>query len=253
MMTIKRSDYRAVLGFLMALAFMLPSATASAAPKAEPWERWTAHDGASTATIDHSAWDRFIKAYLVPGRDGINRLAYGRVSVADRGALARTLDALAAVAISRYTRDEQLAYWINLYNALTVKTILDHYPVESIRDIDISPGWFSFGPWDKKSIEVEDEWLSLNDIEHRILRPIWRDARVHYAVNCASLGCPNLAPTAYNAKTMEASLTEAAREYINHPRGVSIEGGRLTVTAIYEWFVADFGGDEKCVLDHISR
>ncbi len=102
-------------------------------------------------------------------------------------------------------------------------------------------------------LEVEDEWLSLNDIEHRILRPIWRDARVHYAVNCASLGCPNLAPTAYNAKTMEASLTEAAREYINHPRGVSIEGGRLHVTKIYEWFVEDFGGNEKGVLDHIRH
>ncbi len=253
MMIIMRSEYRAVLGFLMAFVFTFPSVTASAAPKAEPWERWTAHDAASTATIDHSAWDRFIKANLVRGRDGINRLVYGRVTVADGKALARYLDALATVPISRYKRNEQLAYWINLYNALTVKVILDHYPVKSIRDIDISPGWFSDGPWDKKLIKVEDERLSLNDIEHRILRPIWRDARVHYAVNCASLGCPNLAPTAYNAETMEGSLTKAARAYINHPRGVSIEGGRLYVTKIYEWFVEDFGGNEKGVLDHIRH
>ena len=239
--------------FFAALVFTLPSMTASAAPKAELWERWTAHDAASTLTIDHSAWDGFLKANLVRGGDGINRLAYGRVTVADRKALAHYLEALSVVPISRYKRDEQLAYWINLYNALTVKVILDHYPVKSIRDIDISPGWFSDGPWDKKLIKVEDESLSLNDVEHRILRPIWRDARIHYAVNCASLGCPNLAPTAYNAETMEGSLTEAARTYINHPRGVSIEGGRLYVSKIYEWFVEDFGGNEKGVLDHIRH
>ena len=253
MMIIARTACRAALGVLMALVFTFPSVTASAAPKAELWERWTAHDAASTLTIDHSAWDGFLKANLVRRGDGINRLAYGRVTVADRKVLAHYLEALSVVPISRYKRDEQLAYWINLYNALTVKVILDHYPVKSIRDIDISPGWFSFGPWDKKLIKVENEWLSLNDIEHRILRPIWRDARIHYAVNCASFGCPNLAPTAYNAETMEGSLTEAARTYINHPRGVSIEGGRLYVSTIYEWFVEDFGGNEKGVLDHIRH
>ncbi len=253
MMITMRSAYRAVLGALMVIVFALPSVSASAAPKAELWERWTAHDAASTATVNHSAWDRFLKDNLVRRGDGINRLSYGRVSVADRKALARYLEALSMIPISRYKRDEQLAYWINLYNALTVKVVLDHYPVKSIRDIDISPGWFSFGPWDKKLVKVEDEWLSLNDIEHRILRPIWRDARVHYAVNCASIGCPNLAPTAYNAETMEGRLTEAARAYINHPRGVSIEGGRLHVSKIYEWFVEDFGGDEKGVLDHMRH
>ena len=253
MMIITRTACSAALGMLMALVFTLPAVTASAAPKAELWERWTAHDAASTATVDHSAWDRFLEANLVLGRNGINRLAYGQVSAADRKALARYLDALAAAPISRYQRDEQLAYWINLYNALTVKVILDHYPVKSIRDIDISPGWFSFGPWDRKLIEVESEMVSLNDIEHRILRPIWRDARIHYAVNCASLGCPNLAPTAYNAKTTDSSLTAGARAHINHPRGVSIEGGRLYVSTIYKWFVEDFGGDDKGVLDHLRQ
>ena len=253
MTIIMRTAYRAMLGILMAVVFALPSVTVSAAPKAELWERWTAHDAASTATIDHSAWDRFLKANLVFDGDGINRLAYGRVTATDRDALARYLETLSAVPISRYARDEQLAYWINLYNALTVKVIVDHYPVQSIRDIDISPGWFSVGPWDKKLIEVEKESLSLNDIEHRILRPIWRDARVHYTVNCASIGCPNLAPTAYDAETMDASLNEGARAYINHPRGVSIEGGKLYVSKIYDWFVEDFGGDEKSVLDHLRR
>ena len=251
MMINMRGTYRAMLGFLMAVAFTLPSMTALAAPKAEQWERWTAHDAASTATIDHSAWSRFLQDNVVRRKDGINRLAYGRVTVADRTVLAHYLNALSTIPISRYKREEQLAFWINLYNGLTVKVILDHYPVKSIRDIDISPGLFSSGPWGKKLIKVENEPLSLNDIEHRILRPIWRDARIHYAVNCASLGCPNLALKAYKTETMERSLTEAARAYINHPRGVSIEGGRLRVSKIYEWFVEDFGGNEKGILDHI--
>ncbi len=252
-MFITRTTCRAALGVLMVLVFTLPSVTAPAAPKAELWERWTAHDAASTATIDHSVWNRFLKTNLIHGGDGINRLGYGRVTAADRKALAHYLDALAAVPISRYTRDAQLAYWINLYNALTVKTILVNYPVKTIRDIDISPGWFSDGPWGKKLVEVEGRSLSLDDIEHRIQRPIWRDARIHYAVNCASFGCPNLAPMAYSAEFIGRRLTEAARAYINHPRGAAIDGGRLYVSKIYEWFVEDFGGDERGVLDHLRR
>ncbi len=252
-MMISRTAWRAGLGILLALVFSVPSLTASAAPKAEVWPRWTAHDGASTATIDHAAWDRFLAANLVLGRDGISRVAYGNLSRADRRALARYVDALAAVPISRHRGAEQLAYWINLYNALTIKVVLDHYPVKSIREINICPGWFSIAPWDRKLIEVEGAVISLNDIEHRILRPIWRDARIHYAVNCASLGCPNLAPEAYHAKTMDRRLSEGARAYVNHSRGVSIEGQRLYVSTIYKWFAEDFDGGEKAVLDHLRR
>jgi hypothetical protein len=239
--------------FFAALVFTLPSMTASAAPEAELWERWTAHNAASTATIDHSAWERFLRANLVRGRDGINRLAYGRVTAADRSALARYLDALAVVPISRYTRDEQLAYWVNLYNALTVKVVLAHYPVDSIRDIDISPGFFADGPWDRKLVKIEGEAVSLNDIEHRILRPIWRDPRIHYAVNCASIGCPNLHATAFTAANSDSLLEAAAREYVNSPRGTLIDGESLTVSKIYAWFQEDFGNSDRNVIKHLAR
>ncbi len=239
-----------------ALALLLAgfvSVEALFAPRAELWERWTAHDPLATAEVDHTAWTDFLTTYVSEANDGVTRVAYAQVTDADKKALGTYLAQLAATPISRLNRAEQLAYWINLYSALTVKVVLDHYPVKSIRDIDISPGWFSFGPWDKKLIKVESEMVSLNDIEHRILRPIWRDARIHYAVNCASLGCPNLAPMAYYAKTTDSSLTERARAHINHPRGVSIEGERLYVSTIYKWFVEDFGGDEKGVLEHLRQ
>ncbi len=162
------------------------------APSAKLWERWIAHDPNATAGIDHGTWNRFLKTYVSDGDDGVYRVAYGRVTGADKRVLEDYVAGLAATPISGYARAEQLAYWINLYDALTVKVVLDHYPVDSIRDIDISPGLFADGPWDRKLVEIEGEDVSLNDIEHRILRPIWRDPRIHYAVNCASIGCPDL-------------------------------------------------------------
>ncbi len=226
---------------------------AGAAPKAELWPRWQAHDAASRTTIDHGAWDAFLKAYVVVARDGINRVAFGRVGAADRAALANYLDALASVDIDTVNRAEQLAYWINLYNALTVRVVLDHYPVKSIRDIGISPGLFSVGPWGKALVRVKGEDLSLDDIEHRILRPRWRDNRVHYAVNCASLGCPNLMREAHSVAAIERLLTDGAHAYVNHPRGARVVDGRLSVSSLYVWFKEDFGGDDAGVIAHLKQ
>jgi len=223
------------------------------APGANLWERWQAHDPASSATIDHAPWDALLAAYVVPADDGVNRFAYARVSAGDRAALETYVRDLARVAISGHDRADQFAYWVNLYNALTVKLVFDHFPVASIRDISISPGLFAAGPWDKKLIEVEGEPVSLNDIEHRILRPIWRDPRIHYAVNCAAIGCPNLQPQAFTAANTESLLEKAAREYINHPRGARVEGETLEVSSIYVWYREDFGGTDEGVIAHLKR
>jgi hypothetical protein len=240
------------------LAMALPlgglgSIEALFAPSAELWERWTTNDPAATRRIDHGPWDRFLKAYVLASDDGVNRVAYGRVTSVDRLGLRRYIAGLAAEPVSRLSRAEQLPFWINLYNALTVKLVLDHYPVKSIRDIDISPGWIARGPWDKKLIEIEGEQVSLNDIEHRILRPIWRDPRIHYAVNCASIGCPNLGTDAFTARNAEGLLSEAAADYVNHPRGARVEDGELVVSSIYVWFREDFGDDDKGVIAHLAR
>ncbi len=239
-----------VAAIALALALLYTFA-ANAAPQAELWQRWTAHDPASTATIDHSAWQRFVEAYDAPGADGVNRVAYGRIGAAGRQALDDYIAALAATAISTYRRAEQLAYWINLYNALTVRVVLDHYPVKSILDIGTSPGWFSIGPWGRKLASVEGEDLSLDDIEHRILRPIWRDPRIHYAVNCASIGCPNLLREAFTGSGAEALLSQAAHDYVNHPRGAELRGGRLVVSSLYAWYKVDFGDSDAGVIDHL--
>jgi hypothetical protein len=232
---------------LMALSF-----AALAAPRAELWDRW-AEAGLSKVAIDHGAWDAFLSKHVQEGRDGINRIAYGKVGRADREALGGYLAMLQKVAIRRFSRDEQRAYWINLYNAATVEVVLEHYPVDSIMKIDISPGLFAKGPWKKKLLAVEGEGVSLDDIEHRILRPLWRDPRTHYAVNCASLGCPNLQPRAYTSANMEQLLDAGARAYVNHPRGARVEGGRLVVSSIYVWFQPDFGGGDAGVIEHLKQ
>ena len=225
---------------------------AQAAPKAEAWARWRAHDAAATRQVDYDAWEAFLAKYLRLPAAGPNRVAYGAVTAEDKLALAAFVDSLAAVKVDDLNRAQQMAYWINLYNALTVRVVLDHWPVKSIRDIDISPGWFTSGPWGAKLVAVEGVELSLDDIEHRILRPLWHDPRVHYAVNCASLGCPSLAPHAYTAARLDAMLTEGAEAYVNSRRGARFDGDRLVVSKIYSWFAEDFGG-EAGVLAHLRK
>ncbi|MEM7041542.1 MAG: DUF547 domain-containing protein [Pseudomonadota bacterium] len=245
-------DRRTVLtSSLASIALISAAAPALAAPKAVLWDRWTAHDPASEATIDHGLWAKVLERCLVTGSDGINRFAYEKAAE-DRKRLDAYLEMLAATPISDHNRPEQMAYWINLYNALTVKVILDHYPVESIRDIDISPGLFSDGPWGKKLMTIERETVSLDDVEHQILRPIWQDPRIHYAVNCASIGCPNLQPTPFKPNMLDSQLDQAAIEFVNHRRGVDVRDGRITVSSIYEWFQEDFGGNDRGVIAHLK-
>ncbi len=175
----------------MGLALGWASGPAVAAPKAELQPYWDRSDAANPAAIDHSPWQGLLDAYLDTRHpSGVHRFAYAAVRSADRAVLRAYLAALQALDPRRYSRPEQEAYWINLYNALTVDLVLAHYPVKSIREI--GGGWLLRGPWDDAIAKVAGRALSLNDIEHGVLRPIWRDPRIHYAVNCASIGCPNL-------------------------------------------------------------
>ncbi|MGH1482707.1 MAG: DUF547 domain-containing protein [Geminicoccales bacterium] len=202
--------------------------------------------------IDHSLWAEILARHLITDADGVNRFAYGDVTEDDSIALDRYLQQLADTPISSHNRPTQMAYWINLYNALTVRVILDHYPTDSIRDIDISPGLFSDGPWGKKLLTIEGEKVALDDIEHQILRPIWKDPRIHYAVNCASIGCPNLQPVPFEPDMLDRQLDGAAIEFVNHQRAVDIVGNNVIVSSIYSWFRDDFGKSDSDVLAHLK-
>ncbi len=212
------------------------------------------------AAADDAAFDALLGRYVNASRDGINRVDYGgwRANAADRAALDAYVTELTAQRPSAFSRDRAFAYWANLYNAITLQVILERYPVRSIRDIrsegtGLDPRAF-VGPWRTKRITVEGRRLSLDDIENAIMRPTFRDPRVHYAINCASIGCPNLMPRAWRAETLEADLEAAARAYVNHPRGVRVEAnGAVRVSSIYRWFRQDFGGSDANVISHLRR
>lgn len=206
-----------------------------------------------TATFDlNRPYQAFLDRYVRTDRTGINRVAYGKVSKADKAGLAAYVKTLEKQKVTSANRTAQLAYWVNLYNAKTLSVVLDHYPVKSIRDIKF--GAFSAGPWSKKLLTVEGRALSLNDIEHRIVRPLFRDQRVHYVLNCAALGCPNLGKKAFSGANIVAEMDKAARTYVNHPRAVSVSAkGKVTASKIYGWFVEDFGGNARGVLAELRR
>jgi len=211
---------------------------------------WKNSNEANTNPINHSLWQEILDQYLVsntPSR--INLFKYKNVTTMDKKKLGSYINTLQKINPATYNKSVQKAYWINLYNAITVQVVLDNYPVTSITKL--GEKLFSFGPWDDEQITINGEELSLNDIEHTILRPIFKDNRIHYAVNCASYSCPNLSPIAYTAKNTDAQLNKGQCDYVNHPRGVTFKGDDLVVSSIYEWYIEDFGNDKSSLIKHL--
>ena len=215
----------------------------------------TAAEG-STQAVDHTALDRILKSYVKPGTDGLNLVDYAALKAEGLPALRSYIETLEQVDPARLARNEQFALLANLYNAKTLEIVASHYPVKSIKDISLGGGVvaaFTSGPWKAKIAEIKGASLSLDDIEHEILRPLFKDPRVHYAVNCASIGCPNLRTEAFTGAKLNEQLESAARDYVNSPRGIRFENGRPIVSSIYVWFADDFGGTDQSVLDHFRK
>jgi hypothetical protein len=211
------------------------------------------------AKASDADFDALLSRHLKVGSDGVNRVDYAgwKASPQDRARLKGYIDELALRLPSKMARSEAFAYWANLYNAVTLKVVLDRYPVESIRDIK-SDGLFDpkayLGPWRTKRVLVEGRTYSLDDIENVVLRPVFRDPRVHYAINCASYGCPNLPEKAWSARTLDADLDLAARAFINHSRAVTLlPENTLKVSSLYKWFASDFGANEAAIVSHLDK
>ncbi len=154
--------------------------------------------------------------------------------------LGRYLKILEEVEPSQLSRDEQFAFYINAYNAWTIKLILSGYPgIKSIKDLG-SP---FRSPWKKKISHIDGDVLTLDNIEHDILRPRFKDPRVHFAVNCASKGCPPLRSEPYDERVLDQQLDEMTRAFINQPEMNRLEGRDLYVSSIFKWFSKDFNKD----------
>ncbi|MCU0832270.1 MAG: DUF547 domain-containing protein [Rhizobiaceae bacterium] len=198
--------------------------------------------------VDHSAFDAILGQFV--RLDGAGYAAVDYAGLKRRhGEVTAYVKALEAVDAAGLSRKEAHAYWVNLYNAKTLDVVLERYPVKSIRDINLGGGFFGRGPWSRKMMQVSGTDLSLDDVEHRIVRALFNDPLSHYALNCASFSCPNLMPRAYTAANIDTQMAESARLYVNHPRGLTISDGRITASKIYSWYADDFGGKDS-LKDH---
>ena len=224
-------------------AISITSTVQASVPTADYWAYWDKSDENSRKRIDHSPWDNMLRTYVIDNHSsGINRFKYASVSSRDKKSLKRYIKSLEKTDPRAYNKKEQQAYWLNLYNAVTVKLVLDNYPIKSMKDIGNKMN--KRGPWNKPMIKVAGQRLSLNDIEHRILRPIWQDHKVHFGLSCASISCPNVLPQAFTSTNVRSLLKQSGRDYINHPRGLSLKNGKMKASSLFDWYQKDFAKNE---------
>ena len=233
-----------VIGLLLAQK----SYTLYQAVSPSPIAFWQISNEHSHQQINHQLWQDILTTYLVDLEQG-RTFNYRDVSPRDQQKLSDYLNQLQSIDPQNYNKNEQLAYWINLYNALTVNLILNHYPIASIKDI----GDGFTGPWNIPQLIISGQQLSLNQIEHKILRAIWQDPRIHYVINCASTSCPDLGLKAFSSSHIEQQLDHAATRFINQTKGVRFSHQTLILSSIYHWFSDDFGADQAELLKHINH
>ncbi len=199
--------------------------------------------------VSHALWDTLLKKHV--SHDG---LVHYQNFLRDSTALNDYLRLLESAHPNDkdWTRAEQMAYWINAYNAYTVQLILRHYPVKSIKDIRSGIAFVN-SVWDIKFIRIQGYTYDLNNIEHNILRPVFQDARVHAAINCASYSCPPLRNEAYVADRLDAQLDDAMRRFVNDTLRNRISPQGAQVSKIFSWFSGDFVRDAGSVRAYLNR
>lgn len=185
----------------------------------------------SEAQPDYKAWDTFLKKYVS---------ATGDVDYKSIKANKKELDAItktfsATSVLSSWSKSDQLAFWINAYNAFTIDLIVNNYPLKSIQGLDGGK------PWDVKRINIGGKKYSLNNIENDIIRPQFKDARIHFAVNCAAKSCPPILNGAFFGKTLDTQLDEVTKKYINNANYQTITDSSMSLSKIFDWYAQDFG------------
>jgi len=240
-----------MIGAVLLIACFGFSTMGQALPRQNFWH-WKHSNVNSVEIIDHDMWQDFLSRYVV--EDPLTHdtdVRYGSVRPIDYKRLKYYVEFLQKQRIYDLNPDEQKAFWINLYNATVVKTILDCMPVRSVRDINLSPSHFKRGPWDAKILNVEREYLSLDDISY-ILRTVYHDNRVLYALSNGASGSPRLSPNTYEGRKLDAQLNEAADIYINNGEAVRFSRTGLVISQLYYWNPDDFNGTDVGILEHLA-
>jgi len=199
--------------------------------------------------IDHNIWDSLVQKHVGPQGE-VNYRAF----IADSARLNAYLEVLSDNHPNEdyWSRDERLAYWINAYNAFTVKLIVDHYPVESIKEIKNGIPFVNT-VWDIKFIRIEGRTYDLNNIEHGIIRPRFDEPRIHFAVNCAATSCPPLRNEAYTADRLDEQLTDQARSFLADTRKNRLSADTLELSKLFSWYGSDFRKGDLSIIEYIRQ
>ena len=195
---------------------------------------------AVAAGPNHKVFDELLSTHV----SSSGKVDYAGIK-ANMSKLQGYLDELAGTDVKALNRNEQLAYWINAYNAFTIKKIIDNYPIGSITDLDGGK------PWDSQFIKLGGTKYTLNNIENDIIRPQFREPRIHFAVNCAAKSCPPLLNRAWTASNLESNFQKQTKAFINNSTHNAISAGSAQVSKIFEWYGEDFG-DLKTYLNKYS-
>ena len=195
---------------------------------------FSASSGWAAPTVDHRIYAELLAKYVNDGQvnyDGFKR---------EEAQLNQYLEVLKNIDPKQLSSKEQFAFYANAYNAWTIKLILSGYPgIKSIKEL----GSLFKTPWKKKIVRIDGNLLTLDDVEHNILRPRFKEPRVHFAINCAAFSCPPLRSEPYQGNILDRQLDEATRAFINNPERNYLEGNTLYVSKIFKWFAEDFDHD----------
>ncbi|OON70898.1 DUF547 domain-containing protein [Hymenobacter sp. CRA2] len=200
--------------------------------------------------VDHSAYERLLKKY-VNDKGLVNYKAWKN----DQKELNQYLEQLSKnPPAASWSKAEQMAYWINAYNAYTIRLILDHYPVGSIKDIGSKiqiP--LVTTPWAAEFFSIGGQKMSLDDIEHNRLRKQYDDPRVHFALVCASISCPRLRREAYTPAQLDRQLDEQGRDFLNNPAKNKVGKSEAQLSKYFDWYKGDWTGNGQSVAKWVNR
>ena len=198
--------------------------------------------------VQHGEWDVLVKKHVSK-----NGMVDYQGFLKDKKQLQVYLDKISAnKPTSKLSKNEKMAFWINAYNAFTVKLILDHYPINSIKDIKKGIPFVN-SVWDITFIPMGKEKIDLNYIEHSILRKEFKDPRIHAAINCASFSCPLLRNEAYYASRLDEQLNDAMRKFVNDTQRNQLDKSNIKISKIFSWFAGDFKLNGSSVVDYLNK
>lgn len=225
-----------VLSIALATASLFVSSVACSEPaKSAP----ASPAGSMAGEPDYSAWNSLLKKYYDPAKG----MDYRNLKAKDAATLRSLREQMARVTVSSLNRKQQLAYWINVYNINVVGIVVDKYPIGSIKDLSTDP-IIRLNIFKKDLVPIAGAVTSLDHVENTRIREGFKDARIHFAINCAARTCPPIRPEAYVGARVDEQLDDQARRFLSGPYGVKVgkKGDKMTLstTKIMDWFKKDF-------------